>query len=99
MSVKNGVRDKAVVAVGVGDSAPVMGIPGWAVCVSAAAEVPAIAVLITFGSGVDGPGGAQAWETINNTEPSKRFRILFGIFPPLSRRQGLSPLAYGTIFA
>jgi hypothetical protein len=50
--------------------------------VSLAASVCATAVLITFGSDVDGIGGAQAWMTINNKSPRKLFRIVFSILSP-----------------
>jgi len=85
VKVGKGVGEAAIVAVG--DSGPVMGIPGWAVWVSAAALVPAMAVSIAFGSSGVAPGGAQAWTTIDNTETSRTFRVVFNMLPSFGQRR------------
>jgi hypothetical protein len=75
---------RVTVGVGVAVPSPITGIPGSAVRV-AAATVWAMAVLITFKSGVGCPG-AQAASAISSTELIKSFRIVFGIFPPFGKR-------------
>jgi hypothetical protein len=79
VNVGKGVGDETFVIVGVGDSTPVRGTGIWAVCVNAAAEVPATAVLMAFESsaGAGTPGEAQAMARANNKETSRKIRMVF----------------------
>jgi hypothetical protein len=68
------------VGVELGDPKPVMGMTGWAVCVSAAAMVCAMAVPTLFGSGVESTGEAHASDAPNKTTTANRSGLNFNIF-------------------